>query len=240
MGGTVHITACDINSSSSKKAFHNLLTRQHMNWEGGVGRGVETRYFMRKWAWHHSLSLFIKWYMYSFLSENSSNNFILLNWGQGVAIGKIMRSTSCAHIIVLGIGYVHKNKSSAAVAHLQIRGLFFFTSSSDDSIVIRFLMAENCSSYLSFPFTDVDLTSGRRVLAESASGHGQSAINMRIVRFVICKKCKRVFERRPRYGPAADGEKWKYNTEIRRDGISYLVYYNDVRYFVRWKCIICD
>ena len=172
--------------------------------------------------------------MYSFLSENSSSNFILLNWGQGVAIGKIMRSTSCAHIIVLGlIGYVHKNKSSAAVAHLQIRGLIFFTSSSDDSIVIRFLMAENCSSYLSFPFTDVDLTSGRRVLAESASGHGQSAINMRIVRFVICKKCKRVFERRPMYGPAADGEKWKYNTEIRRDGISYLVYYNDVRYFVR-------
>lgn len=171
--------------------------------------------------------------MYSFLSENSSSNFILLNWGQGVAIGKIMRSISCAHIIVLGIGYVHKNKSSAAVAHLQIRGLFFFTSSSDDSIVIRFLMAENCSSYLSFPFTDVDLTSGRRVLAESASGHGQSAINMRIVRFVICKKCKRVFERRPRYGPAADGKKWKYNTEIRRDGISYLVYYNDVRYFVR-------
>lgn len=178
--------------------------------------------------------------MYSFLSENRSSNFILLNWGQGVAIDKIMRSTSCAHIIVLGIGYVHKNKSSAAVAHLQIRGLIFFTSSSDDSIVIRFLMAENCSSYLSFPFTDVDLTSGRRVLAESASGHGQSAINMRIVRFVICKKCKRVFERRPMYGPAADGEKWKYNTEIRRDGISYLVYYNDVRYFVRWKCIICD
>ena len=127
---------------------------------------------------------------------------------QGIVIGKIMRSTSCAHIIVLGIGYVHKNKSSAAVAHLQIRGLIFFTSS-DDSIVIRllFLTAENCSSYLSFPFTDVDLTSGRRVLAESASGHGQSAINMRIVRFVICKKCKRVFERRPTYGPAADGEK---------------------------------
>lgn len=132
--------------------------------------------------------------MYSFLSENSSSNFILLNWGQGVAIGKIMRSTSCAHIIVLGIGYVHKNKSSAAVAHLQIRGLFFFTSSSDDSIVIRFLMAENCSSYLSFPFTDVDLTSGRRVLAESASGHGQSAINMRIVRFVILGKSNSNFD----------------------------------------------
>ena len=50
MGGTVHITACDINSSSSKKAFHNLLTRQHMNWEGGLGGGgwVETRHIMRK------------------------------------------------------------------------------------------------------------------------------------------------------------------------------------------------
>ena len=178
---------------------------------------------MRKWAWHYSLSRHQMKYV-QFFSENSSRNFILLNWGQGVAIDKIMRSTSCAHIIVLGIGYVHKNKSSAAVAHLQIRGLIFFTSSSDDSIVIRFLMAENCSSYLSFPFTDVDLTSGRRVLAESASGHGQSAINMRIVRFVICKKCKRVFERRPMYGPAADGKKWKYNTEIRRD-TAFLIWY---------------
>ena len=136
-----------------------------------------------------------------------------------------MRSTSCAHIIVLGlIGYVHKNKSSAAVAHLQIRGLIFFTSSSDDSIVIRFLMAENCSSYLSFPFTDVDLTSGRRVLAESASGHGQSAINMRIVRFVICKKCKRFFFRDDLGTDLLPMKKWKYNTEIRRDGISHLVY----------------
>jgi hypothetical protein len=135
--------------------------------------------------------------MYSFSEMgNSSGNFILLIGGQGVVIGKIMRSTSCAHIIVLGIGYVHKNKSSAAVAHLQIRGLIFFTSSSDDSIVIRFLflMAENCSSYLSFPFTDVDLTSGRRVLAESASGHGQSAINMRIVRFVILGKSNSNFD----------------------------------------------
>ena len=148
---------------------------------------------------------------------------VILNWGQGVAIDKIMRSTSCAHIIVLGIGYVHKNKSSAAVAHLQIRGLIFFTSSSDDSIVIRFLMAENCSSYLSFPFTDVDLTSGRRVLAESASGHGQSAINMRIVRFVICKKCKRVFERRPMYGPAANGKNG--NTIQKLEETAFLIWY---------------
>ena len=44
-----------------------------------------------------------------------------------------------------------------------------------------------------FPFADVNLASGWRILAKSTGGHRQPSIDVRIVGFVFCKcKCKKI------------------------------------------------
>ena len=67
------------------------------------------------------------------------------------------------------------------------------TEENEENYELKAPCAKSFSILRLFPFADVNLASGWRILAKSTGGHRQPSIDVRIVGFVFCKcKCKKI------------------------------------------------
>ena len=77
--------------------------------------------------------------------------------------------------------------------HKKKRGDVHMYRNDEKNYELKAPCAKSFSILRLFPFADVNLASGWRILAKSTGGHRQPSIDVRIVGFVFCKcKCKKI------------------------------------------------